>query len=116
MKKRNIVTAVLACFCCLLLVFPALATKSGLEDAKKKKTALEEEKNRYKALEGAGAQREKLAAALEQLETQLETLRTFAEEYKAYARGRYHPALSQMRQQACEKGFQENWQDLLWLL
>ncbi len=48
--------------------------------------ALEEEKNRYKALEGAGAQREKLAAALEQLETQLETLRTFAEEYKAYAR------------------------------
>lgn len=49
MKKRNITMALLTCLCCLLAAFPALATKNGLEDAKKKKTTLEEEKKRAEA-------------------------------------------------------------------
>jgi len=49
MKKKRIATILLSGLCCLLLVFPAMATKSGLEDAKKKKSALQEEMKRAEA-------------------------------------------------------------------
>jgi len=49
MKKKRIATVLLSGLCCLLLVFPAMATKSGLEDAKKKKNALQEEMKRAEA-------------------------------------------------------------------
>ena len=82
MKKKRILTVVLSTLCCLLVVFPAMATKSGLEDAKKKKTALEEEKSRAEAalrelesLKGdAAAYVKKLDASLETLSDELSRL------------------------------------------
>ena len=49
MKKKKIATVLLSGLCCLLLAFPALATKSGLDDAKKKRNALQEEMKRAEA-------------------------------------------------------------------
>lgn len=75
MKKRNIVTAVLACFCCMLLVFPALATKSGLEDAKEKKSALEEEKKKAEAtVKSLESLRGDTAAYVKKLDASLEAI------------------------------------------
>ena len=82
MKKKRIAATLLSGLCCLLLVFPALATKSGLEDAKKKKNALEEEMKRAEAtvrtLEGlkgdAVAYVKKLDASLEAITDELAQL------------------------------------------
>lgn len=82
MKKKRIAAILLSGLCCLLLVFPALATKSGLEDAKKKKNALEEEMKRAEAtvrnLEGlkgdAVAYVKKLDASLEAITDELAQL------------------------------------------
>lgn len=75
MKKKNIWTAALAALCCLLLAFPAMATKSGLEDAKKKKTALEEEKSRAEAaLKELESLKGDAVAYVKQLDASLETL------------------------------------------
>lgn len=49
MKKRKITTVALALGCCMLAVFPAFATKSSLDTAKQKKTAIEQEKKRAEA-------------------------------------------------------------------
>ena len=49
MRKKRIVTVLLTLLCCLLAVFPAFATKSSLDSAKKKKTAIEQEKKRAEA-------------------------------------------------------------------
>ena len=49
MRKKRIVTILLAFLCCVLAVFPAFASKSSLESAKKKKTAIEQEKKRAEA-------------------------------------------------------------------
>ena len=49
MQKRKIATILLMVLCCTLAVFPAFATKSNLESAKKKKTAIEQEKKRAEA-------------------------------------------------------------------
>ena len=82
MKRKRIWIAILSALCCLLLAFPAMATKSGLEDAKKKKTALQEEKSRAEAalrelesLKGAAAAYvKKLDASLETLSDELSRL------------------------------------------
>ncbi|MCI7796879.1 MAG: peptidoglycan DD-metalloendopeptidase family protein [Lachnospiraceae bacterium] len=82
MKRKRIWIAILSALCCLLLAFPAMATKSGLEDAKKKKTALQEEKSRAEAalrelesLKGdAAAYVKKLDASLETLSDELSRL------------------------------------------
>lgn len=82
MKKKRIAAILLSGLCCLLLVFPALATRSGLEDAKKKKNALEEEMKRAEAtvrnLEGlkgdAVAYVKKLDASLEAITDELAQL------------------------------------------
>lgn len=84
MKKKRIMTIVLAGLCCLIAAFPAMATKSGLEDAKKKKTAIEQEKKRAEAalkeletLKGdAVAYVKKLDASLETLSDELSQLGT----------------------------------------
>ena len=49
MRKKRRATIALALFCCLLAAFPAFATKSNLDTAKKKKTAIEQEKKRAEA-------------------------------------------------------------------
>ena len=49
MRKKKIVMVLLALLCCLLAVSPAYATKSSLDSAKKKKTAIEQEKKRAEA-------------------------------------------------------------------
>ena len=49
MRKKRIATIAMTLFCCLLAVFPAFATKSSLDTAKKKKTAIEQEKKRAEA-------------------------------------------------------------------
>ena len=49
MQQRKIATILLTVLCCILAVFPAFATKSNLESAKKKKTAIEQEKKRAEA-------------------------------------------------------------------
>ena len=49
MQKRKIATILLTVLCCALTVFPAFATKSSLDSAKKKKTAIEQEKKRAEA-------------------------------------------------------------------
>lgn len=68
-------TAFLAGMCCILLVFPALATKSGLEDAKKKKTAIEEEKKRAEqAVKQLETLRGDAAAYVKQLDASLEVI------------------------------------------
>ncbi len=46
MGKKKIAAAALTVFCCLLAVSPAFATNSSLDSAKKKKTAIEQEKKR----------------------------------------------------------------------
>ena len=46
MRKKKIAAAALTVFCCLLAVFPVFATNSSLDTAKKKKTAIEQEKKR----------------------------------------------------------------------
>lgn len=84
MKIKRIATILLSCLCCLLLVFPAMATKSGLEDAKKKKSALQEEMKRAEAtvrnlenLKGdAVAYVKKLDASLEAITEELAQLDT----------------------------------------
>ena len=84
MKKKRIATILLSGLCCLLLVFPAMATKSGLEDAKKKKSALQEEMKRAEAtvrnlenLKGdAVAYVKKLDASLEAITEELAQLDT----------------------------------------
>lgn len=59
----------------MLLVFPALATKSGLNDAKKKKTALEEEKERAEqTVKQLETLRGDTAAYVKQLDASLETI------------------------------------------
>lgn len=59
----------------MLLVFPALATKSGLNDAKKKKTALEEEKKRAEqTVKQLETLRGDTAAYVKQLDASLETI------------------------------------------
>lgn len=75
MKKKTMITVLLAGICCMLLVFPALATKSGLNDAKKKKTALEEEKKRAEqTVKQLETLRGDTAAYVKQLDASLETI------------------------------------------
>lgn len=50
MQRKKWMTFLLTILCCILAVFPAFATKSGLQDAKKKKTAIEQEKKRAEAI------------------------------------------------------------------
>lgn len=75
MKKKRIATIALSCLCCILAVFPALATKSGLEDAKKKKTAIEQEMKKAEAtLKNLETLKGDAVAYVKQLDASLETL------------------------------------------
>ena len=75
MRKKKIMTIALTFFCCILAVFPALATKSGLEDAKKKKTAIEQEKKRAEAtLKNLEALKGDAVRYVAELDASLETL------------------------------------------
>ena len=61
MRKKKIAAAALTVFCCLFAVFPVFATNSSLDTAKKKKTAIEQEKKRAetaKAVEAFSAAQE----------------------------------------------------------
>jgi len=81
-RRRKIFSAFLGGLLCLCLVFPAGATQSGLNDAKKKKTSLEEEKKKtetvIKNLESlksdAAAYVKKLDASLEAIGDELSKL------------------------------------------
>lgn len=73
MKKRFMIF--LACFCCLLLAFPTFAAKSSLDDAKKKKNALAEEKKRAEAtVKELEALKGDTAAYVKKLDNSLEVL------------------------------------------
>lgn len=88
MKRKKILTIALTFLCCILAVFPAMATKSSLNEAKKKKTAIEQEKKRAEAtlknlesLKGdAVAYVKKLDASLEELSNELSALSEDIEE------------------------------------
>lgn len=75
MRIKRIMTIALTGLCCLLAVFPAMATKSGLEDARKKKTAIEQEKKRAEAaLKELEALKGDAVAYVKKLDASLETL------------------------------------------
>lgn len=75
MKKKRIATIALAVLCCMLAVFPALATKSGLSDAKKKKTAIEQEmKKAQSTLKKLEALKGDAVAYVRELDDSLEEL------------------------------------------
>lgn len=75
MRTRKIMTAALTLVCCMLAIFPAFATKSGLEDAKKKKAAIEQEMQRAKeTLAKLEALKGNAVAYVKQLDASLETL------------------------------------------
>ena len=84
MKKKKRFVIALTMVCCGLMVFPSFATKNNLADAKKKKTAIEQEMKRAKealakleALKGdAVAYVKKLDASLETLSDELSQLST----------------------------------------
>lgn len=46
MRKRKMITVALALLCCTFAAFPVFASKSSLDSAKQKKTAIEQEKKR----------------------------------------------------------------------
>lgn len=83
-RHKRLLGAVFLGICVLCTTFPAQATKSGLEDAKKKRTALEEEKKKtedtIKNLESlksdAAAYVKKLDASLEAISDELSRLET----------------------------------------
>lgn len=73
-RKRMLVTG-LAGVLSLLLVFPVQATKSSLNDAKEKKTALEEEKKKAEAtIQKLEALKSDAAAYVKQLDASLEAI------------------------------------------
>lgn len=75
MKRKKIIMIALTGLCCLLAVFPSMATKSGLEDAKKKKTAIEQEKKRAEAaLKELEALKGDAVSYVKKLDASLETL------------------------------------------
>ncbi len=82
MKRKKIITLVLVGLCCALAAFPAMASKKGLNEAKEKKNAIEQEKKRAEAalreletLKGdAAAYVKKLDASLEALGAELSQL------------------------------------------
>lgn len=75
MRKKKIAAIALTLLCCLLAVFPAFATKSGLESAKKKKTAIEQEKKRAEAtLKNLEALKGDTVRYVAELDASLETL------------------------------------------
>ncbi len=75
MKKQRIVTIALTLLCCILAAFPAFATKSSLTEAKKKKTAIEQEMKRAKdTLAKLEALKGDAVAYVKQLDASLETL------------------------------------------
>ena len=84
MKKKKWFVIALTMMCCGLMVFPSFATKNNLADAKKKKTAIEQEMKRAKetlakleTLKGdAVAYVKKLDASLETLSEELSQLST----------------------------------------
>lgn len=84
MKKKTIIRWMLAILCCMLAAFPAMATQSGLTDAKKKKDAIKEEiakaEKQVKNLEGlrgdAVAYVKELDASLAKISDELTQLDT----------------------------------------
>lgn len=75
MKKKKWFVAALTVVCCSLAVFPAFATKSSLTDAKKKKTAIEQEMKRAKeTLAKLEALKGDAVAYVKQMDATLETL------------------------------------------
>ena len=75
MRNKKIATIVLTILCCLLAVFPAFATKTSLESAKKKKTAIEQEKKRAEAtLKNLEALKGDAVRYVAELDASLETL------------------------------------------
>lgn len=87
-RRRRMLTAGAAALLCLCLILPAQATQSGLDDAKKKKISLEEEKKKtetvIKNLESlksdASAYVKKLDASLESISDELTKLGSDIEE------------------------------------
>lgn len=75
MKKKKWYMAALVLVCCGLTVFPSFATKSGLAEAKKKKTAIEQEMKRAKeTLVKLEALKGDAVAYVKQMDATLETL------------------------------------------
>lgn len=75
MKKKKWLVAALTFLCCSLAVFPSFATKSSLTDAKKKKTAIEQEMKRAKeTLAKLEALKGDAVAYVKQMDATLETL------------------------------------------
>ncbi|MBR6615058.1 MAG: peptidase M23, partial [Lachnospiraceae bacterium] len=75
MKKKKWFVVALTVVCCGLAVFPAFATKSSLTDAKKKKTAIEQEMKRAKeTLAKLEALKGDAVAYVKQMDATLETL------------------------------------------
>lgn len=111
MKKRKITTMALALGCCMLAVFPAFATKSSLDTAKQKKTAIEQEKKRAEAtlknlealkgdavryvaeldvtLEALGEELSKLSDDIEAKETEIEQTKSELAEAEIAAEEQY---------------------------
>ena len=75
MRKKKWIVAALTFVCCALAAFPSFATKSGLTDAKKKKTAIEQEMKRAKeTLAKLEALKGDAVAYVKQMDATLETL------------------------------------------
>lgn len=74
-KKKRLAFAWISWALCLFLAFPALGAKTGLEDAKGKKTALEEEKKKTEqTLKGLESLKSDTTAYVKKLDDSLETI------------------------------------------
>lgn len=74
-KKKRLAFAWISWALCLLLAFPALGAKTGLEDAKGKKTVLEEEKKKTEqTLKGLESLKSDTTAYVKKLDDSLETI------------------------------------------
>ncbi len=75
MKKHKIMRCAIALLCCTLAAFPAFGSKTGLQDAKKKKTAIEQEMKRAEAtLKKLETLKGNAVAYVKQLDASLETI------------------------------------------
>ena len=78
MKKKRWLVIALTFVCCGLAAFPSFATKSSLTDAKKKKTAIEQEMKRAKeTLAKLEALKGDAVAYVKQMDATLETVKTY---------------------------------------
>lgn len=74
-KRKRLYLAAVSCILCLSLAFPVQAAKTGLDDAKGKKTALEQEKKKTEqALKNLESLKSDTTAYVKKLDSTLETI------------------------------------------